>query len=53
MSTNGRNLIHEIANQISIKRNTDVSIHVNRIRATLLAIMMKHNANMIIKCYNL
>ena len=53
MSKNGKNLIHEIANKISIIRNTDATLHVNRIRSNLLATMMKHNANMIIKCHDL
>ena len=52
MSSNGKKLINEIAKRLEIKNNIDQSIHVNRIRSNLLAIMMKHNASMIIKCYN-
>ena len=52
MSSNGKKLINEIAKRLEIKNNIDQSIHVNRIRSNLLAIMMKHNASMVIKCYN-
>ena len=52
MSSNGKILINEIAKRLEIKNNIDKSIHINRIRSNLLATMMQHNANMIIKCYD-
>ena len=53
ISKNGKVLINHIANRLSLLQNIPQSIWVNRIRSNILAVLMQHNANMIIKCYNL
>ena len=52
MSSNGKVLINEIAKRMELKNNIDRTVYINQIRSNLLATMMQHNANMIIKCYD-
>ena len=53
MSQNGKQLIHNIASRLELRTTIPQSIWINRIRSTLIAKMMYHNARMIIQCYNL
>ena len=53
ISNNGKDIIHYLANRISLLKNQPQSIWINRIRSNLLAVLMQYNAKMMIKCYGL
>ena len=53
ISKNGKTVINHIANRLSLLQDIPQSIWINRIRSNILAVLMQHNAQMIIKCYNL
>ena len=52
ISKNGKTIINYIAERLALLRNEPRSIWINRIRSNLLAVLMQHNAQMIMKCYN-
>ena len=51
ISNKAKDIIHYLLNRLSLLKNTPQSIWINRIRSNLLAVLMQHNAKMIIKCY--
>ena len=53
ISKNGKKIIHYVADRLSLLKNETKSIWINRIRSNILAVLMQHNAQMIMKCYNL
>ena len=53
ISNNGKDIIHYLANRISLLKNMPQSIWINRIRSNILAVLMQYNSKMIIKCYGL
>ena len=52
ISKNGKTIINYTAERLALLRNQPKSIWINRIRSNLLAVLMQHNAQMIMKCYN-
>ena len=55
ISKNGKKIICYVAERLSLLKNEPTSIWINRIRSNpdILAVLMQHNAQMILKCYNL
>ena len=49
ISNNAKDIIHYLANRISLLKNQHQSIWINRIRSNLLAVLMQYNAQMMIK----
>ena len=47
MSSNGKKLLHTLAERIEKKKNISKSILINRMRSQIIAILNKWNAKMI------
>ena len=53
ISKNGKKIINFVADGLAILKNEPKSLWVNRIRSNLLAVLMKNNTQMMMKCYRL
>ena len=53
MSTNVKAVLQRIAAKLEDRTNVVKSIQMNRLRSKILAVMMKQQANQILKCYNM
>ena len=53
ISKNGKKIINYVADRLSLLKNEPKSIWINKIRSNILAVLMQHNAQMVLKCYNL
>ena len=53
MSKNGKKIINYVAERLSLLKNESKSLWVNRIRSNIVAVLMKHNTQMMMQCYKL
>ena len=53
MSKNTKQVLQRVAGKLEDRTNVVKSIQMNRLRSKILAVMMKQQANQILKCYNM